>query len=172
MHFNCAVGEDSSETLGLQGDPTSPSLRRSVLGVHWKDWCWSWNSNTLASWCKELTHLKRPWCWERLRAWGEGDDRGEIVGWHHRLMSLGRLIDRETWRAAVHAVAKCRTQLSDWTEPNWMCSVHITTTNSCYLLNAHYFKHFLFTNNSHHLLSFSYVLDPKHIAWMSPHIFL
>ena len=41
-----------------------------------KDWCWSWNSNTLATWCKELTHLKRPWCWERLRAGGEGDDRG------------------------------------------------------------------------------------------------
>ena len=37
--------------------------------------CWSWNSNTLATWCKELTHLKRPWCWERLRA-GEGDNRG------------------------------------------------------------------------------------------------
>ena len=37
---------------------------------------WSWNSNTLATWCKELTHLKRPWCWERLRAGGEGDDRG------------------------------------------------------------------------------------------------
>ena len=32
--------------------------------------------NTLATWCKELTHLKRPWCWERLRAGGEGDDRG------------------------------------------------------------------------------------------------
>ena len=42
----------------------------------WKDWCWSWNSNTLATWCKELTHLKRPWCWERLRAGGEGDDGG------------------------------------------------------------------------------------------------
>ena len=27
-------------------------------------------------WCKELTHLKRPWCWEGLRAGGEGDDRG------------------------------------------------------------------------------------------------
>ena len=40
------------------------------------DWCWSWNSNTLATWCKELPHLKRPWCWERLRAGGEGDDRG------------------------------------------------------------------------------------------------
>ena len=38
--------------------------------------CWSWNSNTLATWCKELTHWKRPWCWERLKAGGEGDDRG------------------------------------------------------------------------------------------------
>ena len=64
------------ESLGLQGDPASPSWRRSVLGVHWKDWCWSWNSNTLATWCKELTHLKRPWCWERLRAGRERDDRG------------------------------------------------------------------------------------------------
>ena len=43
---------------------------------HWKDWYWSWNSNTLATWCKELTHLKRPWCWERLRAGEEGDNRG------------------------------------------------------------------------------------------------
>ena len=30
----------------------------------------------LATWCKELTHFKRPWCWERLKAGGEGDDRG------------------------------------------------------------------------------------------------
>ena len=42
----------------------------------WKDWSWSWNSNTLATWCEELTHLKRPWCWERLKVEGEGDDRG------------------------------------------------------------------------------------------------
>ena len=41
-----------------------------------KDWCWSLNSNSLATWCEELTHLKRPWCWERLKAGGEGDDRG------------------------------------------------------------------------------------------------
>ena len=46
------------------------------ISVHWKDWCWSWNSNILATWCKELIHLKRPWCWERLSAGGEGDDRG------------------------------------------------------------------------------------------------
>ena len=62
--------------LGLQGDPTSPFGRRSVLGVHWKDWCLSWNSSTLATWCKELMHLKRPWCWERLKAGEKGDDRG------------------------------------------------------------------------------------------------
>ena len=37
---------------------------------------WSWNSNTLATWCEELAHWKRPWCWERLKAGGEGDDRG------------------------------------------------------------------------------------------------
>ena len=70
------IGEDSWEPLGLQGDPTSPSWRRSVLGVHWKDWCWSWNSNTLATSWEELTHWKRPWCWEGLGAGGEGDDRG------------------------------------------------------------------------------------------------
>ena len=46
-----------------------------MLGVHWWGWVWSWNSNTLAIWCEELTHLKRPWCRERLRA-GEGGDRG------------------------------------------------------------------------------------------------
>ena len=48
----------------------------SVLNIHWKDQCWKWSSNTLATWHKELTHLKRPWCWERLKAGGEGDDRG------------------------------------------------------------------------------------------------
>ena len=36
----------------------------------------NWNSNTLATWCEELTHWKRPWCWERSKAGVEGDDRG------------------------------------------------------------------------------------------------
>ena len=76
MLLNCGVGDDSWESLGLPGDLTHPSYGRSVLGFHWMDWCWSWNSNTLATWCKELTHLKTPWCWERLRKEGEGDNRG------------------------------------------------------------------------------------------------
>ena len=44
--------------------------------MHWKDWCWSWNSNILATLWEELTHWKRPWCWEGLGSGGEGDDRG------------------------------------------------------------------------------------------------
>jgi len=60
--------------------------RKSVLNIHWKDWYWSWNSNTLATWSEELTHFKRPWCWERLKAGGEGDDRG----WDGWMASLTR----------------------------------------------------------------------------------
>ena len=51
-----------------------------------KDWCWNWNFNTLATWCKELTHWKRPWWWERLKVGGEGDDRG----WDGWMASLTR----------------------------------------------------------------------------------
>ena len=54
-------------------------LKEISPNIHWKDWCWSWNFNTLATWCEELTHLKRPGCWERLMA-REGDDRG-CDGW-------------------------------------------------------------------------------------------
>ena len=76
MLLNCGVGEDSWESLGLQGDPTSPSDRKSVLNIHLKDWCWSWNSNTFSTWCENLTPWKIPWFWESLKAGGEGDDRG------------------------------------------------------------------------------------------------
>ena len=97
MILNCGVGEDSWESLGLQGDPVSPFWRRSVLGVHWKDWCWRWNSNTLATWCRELTHLKRSWCWERLRVGGEGNNKG----WDSWMASLTQWtwvwMDSESW---------------------------------------------------------------------------
>ena len=75
MLLNCGVGEDSWESLGLQGDPTSPFWRRS-LGFLRKEWGWSWNSSTLATSCEELTHRKRLWCWGDLGAGGEGDNRG------------------------------------------------------------------------------------------------
>ena len=54
-----------------------------VLNIHWKDWYWS--SDTLTIWWEELTYWKRPWCWERLKAGGEGTTEDEMVGWHHWL---------------------------------------------------------------------------------------
>ena len=50
-------------------------LKEISPGCQSKDWCWSWNSNTLATWYEELI-WKKPWCWERLRAGGEEVDRG------------------------------------------------------------------------------------------------
>ena len=126
MLLNCGV-EDSWESHGLQGDPTSAFWRRSVLGVLWKEWCWSWNSSTLATWCKELTHWKRPCCWEGLEAGGKGDDRG-WDGWMASLTWwMWVWVDSGSWwwtgrpgvLCAVHGVTKSLTWLSDWTELNW-----------------------------------------------------
>ena len=61
------------------------SKKKSVLNIRWKEWCWSWNCNILATWCEELTHWKRSWCWEWLKA-EEGDDRG----WDGWMASLNR----------------------------------------------------------------------------------
>ena len=89
-----------------------------------KIWCWSWNSNTLATSCEELTHWKRPWCWEGLRAGGEGDDR-EWDGWMASPTRWAWVwINSWSWwwtgrHATIHGVAKSWTQLSDWTELNY-----------------------------------------------------
>ena len=54
---------------------SNQSILKEISPEYSLEGCWSWNSNTLATWCKELTHWKSPWCWERLKA-GEGNDRG------------------------------------------------------------------------------------------------
>ena len=101
-------------------------VRWSVLGVHWKDWCWSWNSNTLATWCKEL---KRPWCWERLRAGGEGDDRG-WDGWMASLTQWTRIwVDSGRWwrtgRPGVLQFMGLQRVGHSWaTELNWTELIH------------------------------------------------
>ena len=127
---NCGVGEDSWESLALQGDPTSPSWRKSVLNIHWKDWCWSWNSNTLATWYEELTHLKRPWCWERFKAGGEGDTRG-WDGWMASPTQWTRIWvnSRSWWWTRKHDMLQfmglqSQTQLSNWAELNWYFPIY------------------------------------------------
>ena len=77
MLLNCGVGEDSWE---------SPLDCKEIQLVYPKgDQSWVFIGRTdveaetpipMATWCEELTHCKRPWCWERLKAGGEGDDRG------------------------------------------------------------------------------------------------
>ena len=123
MLLNYGVGEDTLESLGLQGDPTSPSWR-SVQGVHWKEWSWSWNSNTLVTSCEELTHWKRPWCWEGLGAGGEGDDRGwdgwmaSPTCWTWVWVKSGSLW--WTWRPGMLQFMGSQRVRHDWaTELNW-----------------------------------------------------
>ena len=124
MLLKCGVGEDYWESLGLQGDPTSPSWRRSVLGIYRKDWCLSWNSNTLATSCEKLTHWKRPWCWEGLGAGGEGDVRG-WDGWMASPIQWTWVwVNSGSWwwtgRPGVLRFmgSQSRTRLRDWTELN------------------------------------------------------
>ena len=89
-----------------------------------------WNSNTLATRCKELTHLKRPWCWERLRAGGEGDDRGRD-GWMASLTQWTWVwVDSGSWwwtgRPGVLQFMGSQRVGHDWaTELNWILAMEI-----------------------------------------------
>ena len=136
---NCGVGEDSWESLGLQGNLTSPFWRRWALGFLWREWCWSWNSSTLAISCEELTHWKRLWCWEGLAAGGEWDDRG----WDGWMASLTRWmwvwVNSGSWwwtgRPGVLRFMGLQRVGHDWApELNW------TECKQCCVLNFKFHK--------------------------------
>ena len=124
MLLNCDVREDSWDSLGLQGDPTSPFWGISALGFLWREWCWSWNSSTLTTSCEELTHWKRLGFWEGLGAGGEGDNRG----WDSWMASLTRWmwvwVNSGSWwwtgRPGVLQLMGSQKVGHDWaTELNW-----------------------------------------------------
>ena len=112
-------------------------LKKSVLNIHWKDW---FEAETPILWPPDAKswHLKTLWCWERLRAGGEGDDGG-CDGWMSSptqwawvwvssrtgMPGIPDVMDREAWHAAVPGVAKSRTWLSEWTELNWCIFIHL-----------------------------------------------
>ena len=84
MLLNCGVGE-LLRVPWIAKRSNQSILKEVNLNINWKDWCWSWNFNTLATWCKELTHLKRHWCWERLKVKEKGTTKNKTAGWHHQL---------------------------------------------------------------------------------------
>ena len=115
-----------------------------MLNIHWKDCCWNWNSSTLATWCEELTHWKRPWCWERLKAGGEGDgDR-----WDSWIISPTQWtwvwVNSGSWwrtgRPGVRQSIVSQTVGHNWvTELNWTKSRTIflrKNTINCILINS------------------------------------
>ena len=154
--------------------PESPLDCKEIQPVNPKgnqDWCWSWNSKTLATWCKALPHLKRRSCWERLRVGGEGDDRG----WDSWMasqtgLSLSKLrelvMDREAWHVAVHGFTKSQIQLSDWTELKWKLS-----NNHGNYLELRPMKDFsqgeVFHHYHHTLLLPAHRMDSSHCLYIS-----
>ena len=96
--------------------------------------------NTLATWCEALTHLKRPWCWEKLKAGGEGDNRG----WDDWMASPTQwtwvwVSSRSWWWTGKPGIlqsmrSQSQTWLSDWTELNWG-TLHLLCTLFLLLLH-------------------------------------
>ena len=102
---------------------TARRSSQSIVKKSIKDWCWSWNSNTLSTWCEELTNLKRPWCWERLKAGREGDNR-RWDGWMESPTQWTWVwVDSGSWwwteRPGIHGISKelDMTERLNWTEP-------------------------------------------------------
>ena len=106
----------SCPTLCHPMDCSVPGFSVHSVLTLWKDWCWSWRSNTLATWFEELTPLLGMIEGKRRRGW-------QKMRWLHSItdpvdMNLSKLQDlgedRGVWCATVCGVAKSQTRLSNW----------------------------------------------------------
>ena len=152
MLLNCGAGEDKSPLDCKETQPVHPKGNQSWIFIGRTDG-WTWSSNPLVTWCKEVTHLKRSWCWKRLKVGGEEDDRG-WDGWMASLTQWTWVwVSSGSWwwrrrpgiRTAVCGVAKSQTQLR--TELIWadtISEVHVSTAQKMqyiYSYNKLYLKY-------------------------------
>ena len=135
MLLNCGVGEDSrvpwTARTSNQSILKDISPEYSLEGLMLK-----LKLQYFGSWCEELTHWKRPWCWERLKAGGEGDDRrwdgwmASLIQWMSVWANSGRW-----WRPGKPGVLQSmrlqsQTQLPEWT----ITTNYLITSQSVQLL--------------------------------------
>ena len=128
--------------------PRNQTWVSCIAGRFFTDWAtrealgrtdnWSWSSSSLATWFEELTHWKRPWCWERLKAGGEVDDRGwdgwtaSPTRWTWVWASSGSW----WWTGKPGMLRSMWLQRAghDWaTELNWRCVVMCISTEQAHI---------------------------------------
>ena len=153
LFIELGAGEDSLESLGLQGDTASPSKRRSVLVFIGRTDVEAENSNTLATWYEELTLGKDP---DAGKVWGQkekGMAEDEMIGWHHWLNGRGFV-----WTPGVgdeqEGLACCSpwgpkesdmTEKLNWTELNWILKKPFNIYFKCKATQI-YFNWAIFSN--------------------------
>ena len=77
----------------------SKEINQSVLNIHWKDWCWRWSSNNLATWCNSQLMGKDPGAGKDWRQKKKRATEDEKVGWHHQFNGheLGQTLGVGEW---------------------------------------------------------------------------